>query len=44
MSSFLYCLPHMNKNTPVTDLKGIGPKTAELFYSRGIHTAGDLLT
>ncbi|HAS21136.1 MAG TPA: ATP-dependent DNA helicase RecG, partial [Lachnospiraceae bacterium] len=34
----------MNKNTPVTDLKGIGPKTADLFHARGVYTAGDLLT
>ena len=34
----------MNKNTPVTDLKGIGPKTADLFHARGLYTAGDLLT
>ncbi len=33
----------MDGNTPVTELKGVGAKTCELFGKLDIHTVGDLL-
>lgn len=33
----------MNQETPITQVKGIGEKTAALFAKLDIHTAGDLL-
>ena len=33
----------MTKNTPVTDLKGVGEKRAALYNKLGINTAGDLI-
>lgn len=34
----------MNRDTPVTELKGVGEKTAKLFEKIDIRTVGDLLT
>ena len=34
----------MDHLTPVSELKGVGPKTAALFLKAGIRTAGDLLS
>ena len=34
----------MNLQTEVGKLKRVGPRTAELLESRGLYTAGDLLT
>lgn len=39
---FLYYID-MDKNTSIVNLKGVGEKTAELFFKLGIKTAGDLL-
>ncbi len=33
----------MTKNTPITEVKGIGEKTAKLFGKLNIHTVGELL-
>lgn len=33
----------MNLRTPITDIKGVGPKTGEKFVGAGIATAGDLI-
>lgn len=33
----------MNLRTPITDIKGVGPKTGEKFIGAGIVTAGDLI-
>lgn len=33
----------MNEASPITELKGIGGKTAEKFAAAGIHTLGDLI-
>lgn len=33
----------MNNNTPITELKGIGDKTAKLFHKLDIFTVGDLI-
>lgn len=33
----------MDERSPVSELKGVGPKTAALFLKAGIRTAGDLL-
>lgn len=33
----------MNKNTPITEIKGVGEKTAALFGKLDVTTAGDLL-
>ena len=34
----------MDYRSPVSELKGVGPKTAALFLKAGIRTAGDLMT
>ncbi len=34
----------MNRNEPITKLKGIGPKTAEAYRRLRIETVGDLLS
>ena len=34
----------MDVKSPVSELKGVGPKTAALFLKAGIRTAGDLLS
>ncbi|MBQ7600791.1 MAG: ATP-dependent DNA helicase RecG [Lachnospiraceae bacterium] len=34
----------MDVKSPVSELKGVGPKTAALFLNAGIRTAGDLLS
>lgn len=34
----------MNLRTPITDIKGVGPKTGEKFIGAGIATAGDLIS
>lgn len=33
----------MNLRTPIEELKGVGPKTAERFHAAGIDTAGELI-
>lgn len=33
----------MNQNTPITEIKGIGEKSAKLFHKLDIYTVGDLL-
>lgn len=33
----------MNQNTPITEIKGIGEKSAKLFHKLAIYTVGDLL-
>ena len=33
----------MEKSSPVTEIKGIGPKTEELFQKTGVYTVGDIL-
>ena len=34
----------MNHDSPMTEIKGIGEKTATLFHRMGIHTVGELLS
>ncbi len=34
----------LDKNTPISELKGVGPKTEQLYENLGIHTVGDLLS
>lgn len=34
----------MNQNTPITEIKGIGEKSAKLFQKLDIYTVGDLIT
>ena len=34
----------MERNTPLTEVKGIGEKTAALLHGQGLYTAGDLYT
>ena len=34
----------MDRNTPIRELKGVGPKSGELLEKKGLFTAGDLLT
>ena len=33
----------IHDRTPLTDIKGVGEKTAALFSHKGIFTAGDLI-
>ena len=33
----------MNQNTPITEIKGVGEKTAKLFQKLDIFTVGDLI-
>lgn len=33
----------MNQNTPITEIKGIGEKSAKLFHKLDVYTVGDLL-
>ena len=34
----------MNQNTPITEIKGVGEKSAKLFHKLDIYTVGDLLS
>ncbi len=34
----------MDRNTPIREVKGVGPKSGELLEKKGLFTAGDLLT
>lgn len=34
---------HPAFDTPLTELKGVGPKTAAVFHEEGLHTSGELL-
>ncbi len=36
-------MTHVDKNTPIQFLKGVGPKVAQTFQDRGIYCIGDLL-
>lgn len=33
----------MDRNSPISDIKGIGAKTEELFHKLGVYTVGDML-
>ena len=33
----------MKLNSPIREIKGIGPKTEQLFHTIGVYTVGDIL-